>query len=199
MSPSVQPAHTNPTSIIVEMIDELFLSLDRGLCFFQAVLIGDDTRTARASLNQIRQAADKLILDCAAGEVSQGGIALNIGPSLSSCPLISRKPLSSKHDRGANTVKVILTPFFVPGGDNMLAVALGTYEPTVQCRGAFGPEWTSCRDILGDMPAYKTEMVFGPRGAPGVQQPLPLRIESCKTPLFLSLCLLLGYFPAIGG
>lgn len=62
----------------------------------------------------------------------------------------------------------------------MLAVALGTYEPTVQCLGVFGPEWTSCRDILGDMPAYKTEMVFGPRGAPGVQQPLPLRIESCK-------------------
>lgn len=59
-----------------------FLSLlDRGLCFFQAVLIGDDTRTARASLNQIRQAADKLILDCATGEQSQGGIALNIGSS----------------------------------------------------------------------------------------------------------------------
>ena len=66
----------------------------------------------------------------------------------------------------------------------MLAVALGTYEPTVQCLGVFGPEWTSCRDILGDMPAYKTEIVFGPRGAPGVQQPLPLRIESGKKPRY---------------
>ncbi|KAI4225397.1 MAG: hypothetical protein L6R36_003939 [Xanthoria steineri] len=124
---------------------------NRGLCFFQALLIGEDTRTARASLNQIRQAADKLIFDCATGEQSQGGIALNIG------------------------------------GDNQLAVALGTYEPTVQCRGVFGPEWTSCRDILGDMPAYKTEMVFGPRGAPGVQQPLPLRIESSDDKCLLQI------------
>ncbi|KAL8752312.1 MAG: hypothetical protein Q9199_005829 [Rusavskia elegans] len=123
---------------------------NRGLCFFEAVILGDDTTTARASLNQIRQAADRLIFDCAAGVESRGGIAFNIG------------------------------------GDNKLAVALGTYRPNVECRGNFGPEWSSCRDILGDMPAYKTEMTFGPRGAPGVQQPLPVSIESCK-PIFKAI------------
>ncbi|CAF9930849.1 hypothetical protein IMSHALPRED_008295 [Imshaugia aleurites] len=64
------------------------------------------------------------------------------------------------------------------GGDNKLAVVLGTYHPNVQCRGAFGAEWTSCRDVLGDMPAGKTRLIFGPRGAPEVQQGLPVLIES---------------------
>ncbi|KAL9127270.1 MAG: hypothetical protein Q9175_007774, partial [Cornicularia normoerica] len=115
---------------------------DRALCFFQVVIVDDEIKTARASLSQIRRAAAALILQCAAGAESRGGIASNIG------------------------------------GDNNLAVLLGTYQPTVQCRGTFGPEWSSCRDILGDIPAGKTPLIFGPRSAPEVQQGLPLYIDS---------------------
>lgn len=66
------------------------------------------------------------------------------------------------------------------GGDNNLALSLSIFNPTVQCRGAFGHEWSSCRDILGDMPASGNRWVFGPRGLPGVQQGLPVSIDSCK-------------------
>ena len=66
------------------------------------------------------------------------------------------------------------------GGDDNLAVVLGMYVPHVQCRGSFGPEWSACRDVLGDMPAGKARMIFGPRGAPEVQQGLPAYIGSCK-------------------
>ena len=51
---------------------------NRGLCYFQSILVGDST-TARASLNMIRRAAQSLAFQCAAGGVSQGGIATNIG------------------------------------------------------------------------------------------------------------------------
>lgn len=64
------------------------------------------------------------------------------------------------------------------GGDNNLALSLGIFSPNVQCRGSFGPKWTSCRDILGDMPAGTTRMVFGPRNLPEVQQGLPVHVES---------------------
>ena len=51
---------------------------DRGLCYFQTILVGDST-TGRASINMLRTAARSLILQCAAGGVSQGGIVTNIG------------------------------------------------------------------------------------------------------------------------
>ena len=51
---------------------------DRGLCYFQAILVGDST-TARASIDMIRRAAQSLVLQCAAGGESQGGIVTNIG------------------------------------------------------------------------------------------------------------------------
>lgn len=69
----------------------------------------------------------------------------------------------------------------VPGGDNRLSVVLGIYHPNVQCRGTFGPERTSCRDIVGDMPADETSRIFGPQGDPRAQQKLPMVIESCMT------------------
>ena len=77
----------------------------------------------------------------------------------------------------------------VAGGDNNLAVVLGIYQPRVQCRGTFGPEWSSCRDVLGDMPASKTKLIFGPRNEPGVQQGLPMAVESCEWAVCAVLCL----------
>ena len=51
---------------------------DRGLCYVQPVLIGDH-KTAKASINMIRQAAANIIVRCAIDTLSQGGIATNIG------------------------------------------------------------------------------------------------------------------------
>lgn len=50
----------------------------------------------------------------------------------------------------------------------------------MECRGSFGHEWTSCFDIVGDMPADERVLKFGPRSLPEVEQKLPLRIISCK-------------------
>ena len=54
-------------------------NIDRGLCFFQVILVDDEKKTARASLGQVRRAASALILQCAAGGESVGGMAKNIG------------------------------------------------------------------------------------------------------------------------
>ncbi|KAL9074960.1 MAG: hypothetical protein Q9161_001890 [Pseudevernia consocians] len=62
------------------------------------------------------------------------------------------------------------------GGEN-IAVVLGTYQPDVQCRGAFSA-WASCRSILGDMPTLTTTKIFGPREDPVVQIPLPQILAS---------------------
>ena len=51
---------------------------DRGSCYFQAVLIGDH-KTAEATLNMLRRAAAALVVQCATGGTSQGGIATQIG------------------------------------------------------------------------------------------------------------------------
>ena len=52
--------------------------LEKGLCYIQPANVGDGP-TAHASLNQIRTAANTLILSCVADADSRGGIAINIG------------------------------------------------------------------------------------------------------------------------
>ena len=54
-------------------------SKDRGLCFFQTLILDPDVEIAHASSYQVRQAANALILQCAANSESTGGIASNIG------------------------------------------------------------------------------------------------------------------------
>ncbi|CAF9906187.1 hypothetical protein IMSHALPRED_004122 [Imshaugia aleurites] len=51
---------------------------DRGVCFFQPIVIGDSP-TGRATMSQIRSAASSLFLRCASSDPSQGGIVSNIG------------------------------------------------------------------------------------------------------------------------
>ena len=58
------------------------VSTDRGLCFFQTLIPDQDVQIARASLYQVRKAANALILQCAANSDSRGGIAHNIGELL---------------------------------------------------------------------------------------------------------------------
>lgn len=54
--------------------------LDRAECAVYTGILGG-SRTARASLTQVKSAAAALSLQCAAGAQSQGGIATNIGQS----------------------------------------------------------------------------------------------------------------------
>ena len=54
-------------------------SKDRGLCFFQTLILDQDVQIAHASLYQVRQAANALILQCAASSDARGGLASNIG------------------------------------------------------------------------------------------------------------------------
>ncbi|CAD6592516.1 MAG: hypothetical protein ASARMPRED_006380 [Alectoria sarmentosa] len=65
------------------------------------------------------------------------------------------------------------------GGDNNLAVVLGTYQQPVSCRGSL-LTWDSCRDIIYDMPADKVSRIFGPHGDPSVTEELPYHIDSAN-------------------
>ena len=64
-----------------------------------------------------------------------------------------------------------------PGGDNHVAVILGTYTQPISCHAPFA-FYVSCRDILYSMPADTTPRVFGPRGDPGVTKVLPDSIDA---------------------
>ena len=154
---------------------------DKGLCYVQAVLIGDHT-TGKATLSMLRRAATALVLQCATSLISQGGIATNIGRS-------DARPIVRRLVQGHT---LICIPWLTPvGGDNNLAMILGTYQMPVSCRGAL-PSWDSCRDILYDMPADKVPRVFGPGSDPAVTEDLPYSIDSSEftAPLFHILCLL---------
>lgn len=54
--------------------------LEKALCYIQPANVGDGP-TAHASLNQIRAAANAIILSCVADADARGGIAINIGKS----------------------------------------------------------------------------------------------------------------------
>lgn len=141
---------------------------DRGLCYVQAILIGDHT-TAKASLNMLRRAAAALVVQCATSVVSQGGIATNIGKS--EARLIANNLLQAH-------ILICIPWLTLVGGDNNLAIILGAYEMPVTCRGTLAT-WESCRDVLYDMPADKVRRVFGPGSDPAVTEDLPYNIDSC--------------------
>lgn len=63
------------------------------------------------------------------------------------------------------------------GGDNHLAVILGTYHRQPTCREE-SASWQSCRNILYTMPADRTIRIFGPEADPTATEILPLRIPS---------------------
>ena len=67
--------------------------LDRALCYFQPILVGDRAKVAHASLQNIRNAANALILQCAASTESSGGMASNIGMWIPA-PILSSKTAS---------------------------------------------------------------------------------------------------------
>ena len=72
----------------------------------------------------------------------------------------------------------------IPASDKNFALVLGTYDPAVECRGAF-PRWQSCLTVLAEMPASTEPLVFGPVTDPGARVKLPQAIESGKPSDFL--------------
>ena len=53
------------------------------------------------------------------------------------------------------------------------------YKPEVECRGDF-PTWSSCLNVVGEMPASTEPLLFGPEEDPNAQVLLPHFIESGK-------------------
>ena len=143
---------------------------DRGLCYVQAVLIGDH-ETAKATWNMIRRAAEGLVVQCASSLVSQGGIATRIGRR-------EVKPLRNRLFQFH--LLICLARLIHAGGDNHLAVIMGPYQMPITCRGRL-PSWESCKDILYDMAADKKPEVFGPGSDPAVTEELPFKIDSCTS------------------
>lgn len=135
----------------------------RGLCYIQPTLIGDH-RTGQASINMIRRAAAGIILQCIATAGSRGGIATGIGKENNSWEL-------------SHFCIPLVDTFFIPGGDNNVAVAMGPYTKPVFC-GARLRFWEQCREIVFSMPADTSPQVFGPRDDPTVTRGLPIRISS---------------------
>ena len=70
---------------------------------------------------------------------------------------------------------------FYPGGDNRLAVVMGSYKApsAIQCRGNILAPF-SCEAILEDMPANTTVETFGPHADASATVPLPHVINSGK-------------------
>ena len=68
-----------------------------------------------------------------------------------------------------------------PGGDNNMAVIMGTFKANVRCRGNFESAG-SCKDLLADMPASTKLEVFGPRETPYVKEVVPQEKVSCMQP-----------------
>jgi len=60
------------------------------------------------------------------------------------------------------------------------------YVPDVQCSspraGARAPDIRYCQPLLNAMPAGKFPQIFGSRGTPAVQVPLPIAIADSETP-----------------
>ena len=66
------------------------------------------------------------------------------------------------------------------GGDNHLAVVVvGTGYPNVHCSSGSAPPRRSVIKVLNGILADTNERVFGPEGAPGVDEGLPYDLASC--------------------
>lgn len=68
----------------------------------------------------------------------------------------------------------------ITGGDNYLAVVVaGTGYPNIHCNPGSAPSPRSVISVLNNIFADTNERVFGPEGAPGVDEDLPYDLASC--------------------
>lgn len=141
----------------------LTFSADDGQCSIQVFLIDTRTLEARASTAQIQQAARVLIQQCAP---ASGGIAVNIGAFLFAV-LLNSKSMNAD-DTQPYTDQAL-------GGDNNLAVVLSrTNNPDVRCYNTPSfPRPDACAQLISFVYADEGQLVWGPRGYPGVIVGLP--------------------------
>jgi len=64
-------------------------------------------------------------------------------------------------------------------GDGKLDLIMGTYQPSITCRGAL-PTWRNCAAILYGMETSTQKKVFGDREDPDTEVILPAIISAGK-------------------
>jgi len=64
-------------------------------------------------------------------------------------------------------------------GDGKLDLIMGTYQPSITCRGAL-PSWRNCAAVLYGMQASTQNQVFGDREDPDSEVVLPAMISAGK-------------------
>ncbi len=73
----------------------------------------------------------------------------------------------------------VLNVLACTGGDGGLDLIMGTYQPSITCRGAL-PSWRNCAAVLYGMQASTHIQVFGDREDPGSEVVLPAIISAGK-------------------
>ena len=125
-------------------------------CYIQVILQGD-AASGTVSMSEIDHAASELWSRCAFRE-NAGGIATNIGSS----------PIHSGFS---------ILILEIAGGDGNLAVVMGTYQPSIRCRGDL-PGWRSCPPIVHSMEATQQSKLFSLPPNPARDETLPCIIRS---------------------
>lgn len=65
------------------------------------------------------------------------------------------------------------------GGDGKLNLILGTYQPSITCRGPL-PTWRNCAAVMYGMEASTQNRVFGDRDDPSTEVAVPAIISAGK-------------------
>ena len=127
----------------------------KATCYVQPVVVEGAT-SAKASANEVRNAAAMIRNRCFVGGKLQGGIATKIGKE------ISQRICLAVDESWLNLFEIQLNAHVYAGGDNNLAVIMGAYKSpsAIQCDGKLRfPQ--NCVKVLDSMPATKTQEVFG--------------------------------------
>lgn len=89
-----------------------------------------------------------------------GGIATGLGISIA----------------GIYNIFYIVLTFL--GVEEVLALEMRSYRPTVSCEDPLGPPPENCFDIINIIPTGEHKRRFGRRGTPGIDVPLGIVLQS---------------------
>ncbi len=149
---------------------------DNASCYVQPVLM-DGAPAAKASANQVYNAAAMIQNRCFSGGKLQGGMATKIGKRKTLCCETNASSLCFA--RTLYQTSEIDSLHWL-GGDNNLAVIMGAYTSpsAIRCYGSVSR--VSCGDILETMPATTEMETFGPHPASSVMVSLPQNFVSSR-------------------
>ena len=144
----------------------------KAACYVQPVLVEGAT-SARASANEVRNAAAMIRGTCFAGGKLQGGMATKTGKE------ISQRSVYSAEEFRLNLFNIHLNAHFHVGGDNNLAVIMGAYKSpsAIKCQEKLDNP-SNCIKILDDMLATKNQQIFGRPNDPSATASVPNSIAS---------------------